>query len=311
MAETSSTTTTAVTPEPNPQPGLFENAVGCSIVTGRLGIRRRVRTNRIQTDADDAMVHVAKDIIDCPEHKAIIQHDNAVKLWMKSRALPAAFRMGIFLVPIGLIEEVADYLNAAATARAKLVLKFIEAYEAAKTEAETRLGSLYDALDYPPAAAVAAKFTMEHRFITFDTPTKLQSISTVLFQQEKAKVEQQWQDARDACMVVLRGTLQELVDHIVERLEPKDDGKPKTFHKSTLDKLTDFLEVFDARNIADDVALAALVGKAKTAMHGVDAKKLRSMPDSAAALKKAMTGIKSECDKLVKDAPNRLVSLDD
>ena len=66
-------------------PRMFENAVGLSLALTRLGTRRKVRTERIQTDADNEMVHVSKDIIDSDAHRAIIQHDNALKLWLKER----------------------------------------------------------------------------------------------------------------------------------------------------------------------------------------------------------------------------------
>lgn len=291
-------------------PALFKNAVGCSIVMKKLGTRRRVKTEQISTDADNGMVHVAKDILECEEHQVIKAHDNRIRLWMKAHALPSGIRMGIFLVPLALVEKVDDYLKGMIAQRKVLIAKFLEVYETARNAAETRLGSLYNPADYPTPATVEASYDLTYRFVTFDVPTTLSGIKASIFAEEREKAKLEAEQALADIRVVLRAAMQELVDKVVDRLTPTDDGKTKIFHKSTLEKLNDFIEIFEARNIANDEELAQVVNAARDAMNGVDAKSLRKSPEMAATLKTKLEKIKGECDQLVMFAPDRMIALD-
>ena len=122
---------------------------------------------------------------------------------------------------------------------------------------------------------VAALFDLRTQYVTFDTPANLKGIKAEIFRREREKADAQWTDALAECRQLLRATMAELVGHIQERLEPGEDGKPKTFHKSMLEKLDEFLTTFAARNIADDQELGALVKQAKEALVCVDATSLR------------------------------------
>lgn len=308
-------------PEPDPattiegaqQPKLFENAVGCSVVMKKLGTRRRVATKRLKTDADekldDGMVHVAKDILDCEEHQVIKAHDNRIRLWMKAHALPSGIRMGIFLVPLKLVDKVDTYLKGMIAQRKKLITTFLDVYKEAQKKAQERLGTLYNAADYPDAATVAAKYDLTYRFVTFDVPNSLGGIRQSLLEDERKKAAAEAQQALADIKLALRAEFQGLIDKVNERLQPGEDGKAKIFHKSTFEKLDAFIEIFEARNLSDDAELTDVVTAARKAMTGVDAAKLRKTPELHASLAKTMEGLKAKCDGMVTDAPNRLITL--
>ena len=75
---------------------------------------------------------------------------------------------------------------------------------------------------------------------------------------------------------VLRETMAGLVQHMAERLQTSEDGKPLRFKNSTVSNLVEFLANFEFRNVTDDTELQNLVAQARQMLQGVDAEDLRS-----------------------------------
>ena len=61
----------------------------------------------------------------------------------------------------------------------------------------------------------------------------------------------------------------ELVQHLVERLQPGADGKPKVFRDSLVRGMEEWLSDFSARNLAQDGELSSLVERARELLHPV------------------------------------------
>ena len=80
-----------------------------------------------------------------------------------------------------------------------------------------------------------------------------------------------------------------LVNHMVDRLEASDSGKPKVFKKSTVANLCDFLATFDFRNISDDGELKEQVEKTRALLSGVTAEEIRTTADLRSRLKTGMS----------------------
>ena len=160
------------------------------------------------------------------------------------------------------------------------------------------------------ANAVAALFDLRTQYVTFDTPANLKGIKAEIFTREREKADAQWTDALAECRQLLRATMAELVGHIQERLEPGEDGKAKTFHKSMLEKLDEFLTTFAARNIADDQELSTLVKQAKDALFCVDATSLRKNEALRDVVKGQFDDLKAQLDAMVIDQPTRAFSFE-
>ena len=302
---------TATHHEPPPGGNILDRAVCLSVELHRLGTKRKVSSQQIDTDADRDMIHVSKDILESEALKAIQKLDGEIRKYIAVRCLPSLFRSGVYLLPIDLIQEVDMRLQTFTMERQMRVDAFMGEYRETANAAEFRLGSLYNAQDYPSESKVRAQFYMVTRYLTFSTPGQLRAVNPALFERETQKMQQQIASATEEITGMLRSAMAELVDHLIDRLSPEPGGKRKVFRDSLVGNVKDFLEVFQARNIADDRALADLVTQAERLLDGVDAGDLR---DSAKLRERVTVGfqsIKATLDGMLVTAPSRKVVFDE
>lgn len=270
-----------------------------------LGNTRRVSTNDIEVNADKSMVHVNKSLLDSPEYDAIKTHDGQTRQWLSTRALPSLFKTGVYRVPNTLVVEVDEYLTERGTERRELVASFRRAYDARVTEAIERLNGLSNPDDYLDAGEAASKFGLAWRYVTFATPDALKNLKAGLFEREKQKIVKLVEDANEEIRNVLRVQMSELVKRMVRQLTPAADGKRKKIYDSLTGNIEDFLDTFNARNIADDVQLQALVTKARNVLRGIDPEILRTEYDTREVVKDGFEQINKALDKMIVDKPAR------
>ncbi len=104
---------------------------------------------------------------------------------------------------------------------------------------------------------------------------------------------------------VLRETMAGLVQHMADRLQTSEDGKPLRFKNSTVSNLVEFLANFEFRNVTDDTELQNLVAQARQMLQGVDAEDLRSTGELRTKVQQGMTNLAAQLDTLVVRAGGR------
>lgn len=288
-----------------------QSAVHLLVRLGRLGTRRKADTDQIDTDADKALLHLSKDILDSPELQAIARHDAGTRKFLQSRCLPSHLKSGVYLLPVTLIQAVNDALTNRRAERTALVDVFLRAYDGLKTKAQARLKSQFRDDDYPPIERVATSFGMRVRYLAFETPTTLKEINAGLFEQERQRAAAEWQVALEDAKALLRVNAKDLVDHLVDRLTPKDDGTPKIFRDSMIRNLREFLELFEDRNIAKDDQLSALLSQARETLALVSPDDLRDHEWVRTHVRTQFGLIKTQVDALVAETPRRSISFED
>jgi hypothetical protein len=292
---------------PLPALNITDKTCAISIDFGAIGNSRKVSTTEVEVDADKSMLRVNKTLLDSVELKAIGTHDSEVRASVLALSLPSLFKSGVYLVPIAAIEKVEGILESAKAKRLELIDAFLKAYKARKAEAETRLKGLFNATDYPSPARVRECFVFEWRWVSFSTPAKLKEISVDFFKQEQEKAAAKWQQATDEITLLLRSNLKDLVDHMVERLTPGDDLRPKRFHATTVTNLQEFLANFAIRNVTDDAQLDMIVKSAQQLLSGVDTKLLKTNEAVRDSTKSGFELVKQCLDTLVTEAGSRKI----
>lgn len=297
------------TTEPIERASVFARAVCVQLALSRLGTRRKVNPDQVtsrDTDTDADLLHVSAEILKSPELEAIRKHDRETGEILRSRASgPALFKGGVYLIALELLEATDRTLTARLDERAALVETFVGAYLRRKTETETKLGALADSFTWPGLARVRASFDARIRYLMLDTPESLKGVSSEIFERERAKAAAEWGAALDECRQVLRSAFADLVGHLADRLTPGEDGKRKIFRDSLVRNFSEFVDTFNARNIADDAQLAALVNRARDVMAGVSASDLRDADALRRDVAAKMAAIKTAIDPLVTDKPSR------
>jgi hypothetical protein len=282
---------------------LSESTVILQVKFGVLGDSRKVSSSQVEVDTDKQLLRVAKKILVSAEFEAIRQLDRRVKKYLDGVCVP--FETGTRFLAVPLIEDVDRKLHEFAHERATVVERFLDLYPALCESMSERLRVLHNPLDYPPIEMVRERFYFTWRYVAYGVPGQLKTISGRIWQEEREKAAQRFAEAQTEAQVLLRESMSELVNHMLERLEASDTGKPKVFKKSTVANLGEFLATFDFRNIANDTELKEQVEKARVLLAGVTAEEIRTTADLRTRLKTGMSEIAAKLDTMVTTVPRR------
>lgn len=277
------------------------------------GVRRTVPTAKVEVNADKALIHVGKDILDSATLRAIRSLDGEIRAYLSAKALPSQFKAGVYLVPIKMVQRIDRRLQEKLVERRALVAQLADELPGLIEEAKPRLRDVFNAFEYPTPAQILELFSLTYNYFTFDSPEALKAISTEIFERETEKAQEWWLAAKAGGDDMLTEQAVEVVTHLHKRLsgDVGEGERLKGLRESAVSALTEFFDDFADRNLADNTKLADIVARGKALLSGVDVNTLRNNLGRREAVKVGLEGIKAELDKLVVDRPKRRIVLDD
>lgn len=197
-------------------------------------------------------------------------------------------------------EKMRDFQDRLSAAAATLQLE----YEEIKQQAREQLGELYNPEDYPPS--LEHMFSIRWEYPSIDAPDYLLQYNPDLYEKEQRRVQEKFETAVLMAEDAFAEKLQELVDHLIERLTDADGGT-KRFHKSVIENFQEFYDNFKHMNVRSNQELEALIKQAADITAGVDVKALRNQSTLRQNLTAQMTTVKAALNNLVTDAPTRRI----
>lgn len=219
-------------------------------------------------------ISARQKILECKELKKIRGLKVAIRKYVASLALPTTvLRGGMVLVPRTLLGALDARLTDFSAKWSEAVVDFVLHYPERKEEAREALGPLFREAHYPDAHLVRHEFSFTYQYQTLGVA---KGLNEEMANRERLKAEALWQEAALEVTAGLRTGFAELIKHMVDRLSPGDDGKPKIFHESFVNKLREFLDTFKNRDLLNDVELAWLVERARAVMNGATVEMLRT-----------------------------------
>lgn len=108
------------------------------------GNRRVADKGEITSDADKAMLHLSKRLIESAEYKTVTRYLYDVKQWVISRSVPSFFREGCYLLRLSSVEEVERYLADAQPILEDHITALCAAYPGQIEEARSKLGRQFN-----------------------------------------------------------------------------------------------------------------------------------------------------------------------
>lgn len=310
-----------------PYAPLWKHAV-CLIMTfHKMGIRRRVQRPAAKPDVavqptpaaeapqslqsflnlktDENRILVTKSILDCPEYHAIQKLFSKTKKAIDRLVLPSGMKPGMYLVPIGLLDELQTIISNARVELETLVTYFCQVYPRCIEQDRAVLQDAFNQLDYPAVGDVEHHFSIESHYMIWDLPSTLSSVSESLMQKEQKRAKDKMANIVTEINTTLREALQQLVSHLADRLTPNPDGTTKRFNGSTVTNLLDFLSHFEHRNLGNDQDLAGIVNQAKSLLSGVSPTTLRDSQQAGVTVQQGLSTIKTQLDQLLIQQPTR------
>lgn len=211
----------------------------------------------------------------------------------------------LYLIPkesLGIVDEALEGFKERFWGR---VNDFVDQYDLAREEAQGVLGNLFNETDYPQD--IAAKFKFEWRFMTLDLPKKSKVLTPEIYNREKEKFEAMMEETRQMATEALATELGEIVQNLTDRLN--GNGKARGINSAMLNKMRDFLDAFDRKNLFDDEKLNEVVAQAHSVVDGISPYGLKYNEVMRERIGDSMGNLKKTVDNIIEDLPRRKIRL--
>jgi len=290
---------------------LSENTVVLALTLGQVSNRRKLSssTEAIKTEIDRDMLHVGIDLYDAPELKACRRFLTSLKLAVRSKTVPSFLKGGMYMVKVEAVEEIDALLFKAREDFRPLVEAFAAVADERKEESRARLGSAFNPGLYPTAEQINALYRIDWKWLTMSTPDSLKKISVQFFEREREKQEEALQEAVHEITNMLTLEAKGLADHMVDRLTPDEDGKPKIFRNSMVSNITEFLANFKLRDVGSSEELQSQVERMRKLTEGVQPDDLRKSDSLRQDVHEGFKRVAQTLDSLVMQKPKRKINL--
>ncbi len=254
--------------------------------------------------AERAYLSAGKKLLDTshPAFKAVTAVRTRVIAFWKGITLPYP-ESGIRLIRQADISSFSVQMTSLKSELDEAVIQLDARYDELKSAARRRLGSLYNAGDYP--ATLRGWFDVSFDFPSVEPPEYLRQLSPQLFQQEADRIAARFDEAVQLAEQAFTEELSKLVSHLTERLSGSSDGKPKVFRDSAVENLREFFDRFRHLNIRSDQQLDDLVSQAQRVVRGVEPQQLRDNVALRQQVASQLSGVQSVLDGLLVDKPRR------
>jgi hypothetical protein len=176
-------------------------------------------------------------------------------------------------------------------------------YDQIKSEAERRLGTLFNASDYPNT--LDGLFDLEVTYTAIEPPQYLVSLHPEVYQQEQARVRERFESAVELAEQAFATELQRLTAHLAERLTGLHDGQPTVFRDSAVENLRELFERFRQLNIRSSPELDLLVEEAQQVITGIEPQQLRDSVRLRQMVARDFEQIQASVGEMLVDRPHR------
>jgi hypothetical protein len=273
------------------------------------GVRKSLTTEqRAQAadtfGADGDCLSAAKRLLDTkhPAFKAVTAIKNRAVGYWRSVSLPYP-EAGIRLIRQDQVDPFDSQMSWFQQELADAVDALNERYHELQAAARQRLGSLYNAADYPES--LRGLFSMDWEFPAVEPPDYLMQLNPELYEQECQRVAARFDDAVQLAEAAFMDELAKLVSHLTERLSGQSDGKPKVFRDSAIENLTGFFERFRQLNVRSNDQLDELVEQAQQVVQGIEPQTLRDNHSLRQTVAAELAEVQNVLDDLLVDRPRR------
>ena len=274
-----------------------------------LGVRKTLAPEQRTTaarafHADRELLSASKLILDLkhPAYRAVAAVRSEASGYWRTVTLPFP-EAGIRLLPQNSLGLFATTMQTYRERLQEAARELAEQYEQIKSEAERRLGTLFNASDYP--STLDGLFDLEVSYPTIEPPNYLMALHPDVYQAEQARVRERFENAVELAEQAFATELQRLTAHLAERLTGLHDGQPKVFRDSAVENLREFFERFRRLNIRSSPELDMLVEEAQQVITGIEPQQLRDSVRLRQMVARDFEQIQASVGEMLVDRPRR------
>ncbi len=256
--------------------------------------------------AEGQYLSAAKKLLDTrhPAFKTVTAVKGRIVSYWKGMTLPFP-EAGVRLIRQDQVEIFNDRLSASRDELAEAVAGLDNHYAELRETARDRLGSLYNAADYP--SSLVGMFSVEWGFPSVEPPDYLLRLNPRLYEDERQRMASRFEQAVTMAEDAFLAEFAKLVDHLTERLTLGEDGKPKVFRNSAMQNLHTFFERFRSLNVSSNEQLDQLVVTAQQTLRGIRPGQLRHQDGLRQRIASQLASVGSRLEGMMVDRPRRRV----
>ena len=274
-----------------------------------LGVRKTLAPEQRTTaarafHADRELLSASKLILDLkhPAYRAVAAVRSEASGYWRTVTLPFP-DAGIRLLPQNSLGMFASTMQTYRERLQESARELSSQYDTIKSEAQRRLGTLFNASDYP--TTLDGLFDLEVSYPTIDPPNYLMALHPDVYQAEQARVRERFESAVELAEQAFATELQRLTAHLAERLTGLHDGQPKVFRDSAVENLREFFERFRRLNIRSSPELDMLVEEAQQVITGIEPQQLRDSVRLRQMVARDFEQIQASVGGMLVDRPRR------
>lgn len=202
--------------------------------------------------------------------RAVIAAGHRVRAVHRSMTLP--WSEGTRILPASEFSAYASAMADVLAAHTEAIERFLDSYDSARTRAQSALGALFDASDYPTRADLERRFGARRLVLPFPDATDWRvdigadEREAIRQQTEHAIAERMSDATRD-----LWSRLVEVLDRAASKLADPDG----IFRDSLIGNVRDLIDRLPRLNLTDDAALSNAVDEVSRAIASYDPQTLR------------------------------------
>ena len=274
-----------------------------------LGVRKTLAPEQRSTaarafQADREFLSASKLILDTknPTYRNVARVRSEAAGYWRTVTLPFP-EPGVRLLNQNLLGQFASTMQTYREKLQEAARDLAGEYELLKTEAQLRLGALFNPSDYP--STLDGLFDLEVSYPTIEPPGYLMALQPDVYQAEQARVRERFESAVELAEQAFATELQRLTSHLAERLTGTHDGQPKIFRDSAVENLREFFERFRRLNIRSNSELDMLVEEAEQVITGIEPQQLRESNRLRQMVANDFEQIQASVGELLIDRPRR------
>tara|TARA_Y100000310_G_C20690253_1_gene821729 strand:+ start:3086 stop:3928 length:843 start_codon:yes stop_codon:yes gene_type:complete len=205
-------------------------------------------------DANSNMARVNKVLIDIDEIKKLTKTANEIRSFHATNTLPW-LQDGVGILPIANHATYIDWMRDKKSQWKEQVEAFINRYDQLVSEAQVKLGTLFKVSDYPSAAAIASKFSIDVTMFPVPESGDFRvDLDEEDIEEMKKDLESKLHDAQKDAMNDLWDRLYKVVNHMADKL----GDRTSHFKNSIVSNIDELTKLLPKLNISNDKNLEQL-----------------------------------------------------
>lgn len=261
-------------------PSISSSAMLCELSisqwTGRKKDRRASDDVTRDNNAAVGVASVNKKLLgDCAELDAVQKLTGNIRNMHYSMTMPWS-DTGMRLVPTAQYFKYHQQMTALQAEWERLVQTFLDAYDWEISQAQAKLGDLFDRDEYPTVSALTNKFAFRLSYIPLPDAGDFRiDIGNEAMEQVRSHYQDYYSRQLANAMNDVWQRTHKALSAMSERLDYADNETKKVFRNTLVDNVVEIIDLLDVCNVTGDSQMSALKTKLDNAMRGVTPEALR------------------------------------